>query len=212
MVNLATALALKPNERIYKILRRHAITLAPRLVLAGLCIVLPFFFLFFADQWKSVGVIIFAFMEGIGILLAIRAFFMWDSTVLVITSHRLCQVRQQGVWKRSVVETPLHFVQEVGWRRNGIWETVLAIGTMTIRTSPQAEAEDVFVSCVPRPDKVQSLINEVREKRAWQLPIGSEQAAPPIARIAELLDQADAETVAAVEALLQSRINQPPTA
>lgn len=200
MLNLANVFELKPNERVHRVWRRHASTLWWQLFLAAAFIVVPFFFLFLLTKWQGVGIVLFALLEGIGLFLAVRAFLRWDSTVLVLTTHRVCQVIQGGLWKREVVDTPLAFVKGVSWERRGLLERLFGIGTLKIVTgSDQA----VVAPSLVQPEKAQALLNELRGQRAWQVDVGEE--ADQVAVISELLEQADPETMRAVEALLRGR-------
>ncbi|HEU0051355.1 MAG TPA: PH domain-containing protein [Patescibacteria group bacterium] len=215
MLNFSTLFELKPEERVYKVVRRHPITLWPRLILAGVLIVIPFLFLFFITRWQVFGVIVFAFAEALGLVLAIRAFLIWDSTVLIITSHRICQIRQHGFWKRSILETPLAFVQEIVADRRGFFQSIFPIGTLVIKTSDQNAALPGLMTFVPLPEQIRQTINDVREKKIWQKTVGGsdqDQGTSPnlMARINDLLDEADEQTLLMVESLLKERLDQTP--
>lgn len=209
MVHLAELVEFKPEERVHQVVRRHAMTLWPRLVIAGLVIVIPFFLLFFLTAWKTVGTIIFALLVAFGLFLSIRAFLMWDSTVLVLTSHRVCQINQHGIWKRVVVDTPLAFVQGVTTERAGWLDALWNMGTVKIQTS---DTDHVASTKIKTPEKIQTLINELREKRAWQIEIKSEDIPgaalverPLLVRIIEMMNEAEPITLQEIENLLKNK-------
>jgi len=201
MVKIAEFFELKPEERIHKVVRRHAITLLPELFLAGLLIALPFFFLFALAKWQTAGMILFSVCEAIGILIAIRAFVYWNATVFIVTSHRVCLVLPSGFRKRLFSETPLGFIRESSWGREGFLDALWRVGTIRIKASDSDPG--MAVSAVPGAEKIHGLINELMEKRGWLVTVGARQEKEDLLlRIATRLDRADEKTLRAVEDLL----------
>ncbi len=201
MLNLADIFELKPNEQVHQVLRRHASTLWWQLLIAGLLIVTPFFFLFLLPKWQTVGTLFFALSEALGLFIAIRAFLRWDSTVLVLTTHRACYVVQDGLWKRQVCDTPLSLVKSASWERNGLLERLWRTGTLKIVTGSDVT---VVVPTIVHPEQAQALLNQLREKQAWQAdePANVER----MMSMEELLNKADVETLRAVEQLLREHV------
>lgn len=182
MFRVEDVLHLKPGEHIRAFARRHWLTLMPPLFLALFLIVLPFFLLFPLFAWGAPGIFLFAACVVFGILTAVRSFWTWDADVLIVTECRVVVVRQRGVFHRAVGEMMLADVTDVQWMRRGVWETVIPMGTLTIAGSSSQGA--LTMHRVPRPDRLQALLNELREaKRAALSPAVS--AAPPRPMMAE---------------------------
>ncbi|MDO8584346.1 MAG: hypothetical protein Q7R83_04165 [bacterium] len=190
----------QPSERVYKILRRHTMTLWPRLIIPGFFIVAPFFFLFHLTIWYRV--LLFIFVEAIGLVTAIRTFLIWDGSALIITSHRLCQVDQQGFWQRSVLDTPLQFVSRVEAARMGVLPFLLPFGSLKIFAL--ATEQPIIVRAISKPRAVEKLIQEILERKAWQRTVDGESADLTV-RVHNLMDQASEQTVREVEKVLQSQ-------
>ncbi|MBM3204718.1 PH domain-containing protein [Candidatus Uhrbacteria bacterium] len=216
MIKLENIFECKPNEQVYQVVRRHSAVLIAKLICAGVLLVIPFFFLFFLTQWKTAGLIIFAVIEAIGLVLAIRAFIAWDGTVLILTTHRVCQVHQQGLWKRRVVDTPFVFIDGVRSERAGLGDALFGTGTLHIQTT--GSGVPVIANWMATPEKLQSTIHDLREKRAWQVDMNtSDEAGPGSAgqehdvelevtreRVARMLVDMDKETLKTVEQLLHN--------
>ena len=191
----------KEGEQICAVVRKHGITLWPSLLLAGILIATPFFFLFPLTKWGTWGLVVFVVLVACGLLIALRAFLLWDADVLLITNERVVDVDQRGLLSRVVCETPLLMVQEVSWERHGLWETLWRMGSLRIRNSgPNPEWVSPKVS---RPERLTALLHELREQQRVTptLPSPSEQ----VERISRAAADADQKTLEAVEALLKSR-------
>lgn len=158
MFHLEDVLQLKDTEDVKLITRRHLMTLAPGLFLALVLIVIPFFLLFPLFSWGIFGVILFLFAVISGIVIAVRSFLLWDADVFIITTHRIVDVDQKGVFMRMVKEAQLPTIQDTSWKRHGMMETVFRMGTITIQTA----GHSIEAHRIPRPELVQDLLNELR--------------------------------------------------
>jgi hypothetical protein len=191
MFRVTDVLVLRDGEKIHAVLRQHGWTLFLRLLLAGALIVLPFFFLFTLTGWGKIGLVIFTLSVAIGLIIALRSLLMWDADVFIVTSHRLVDVDQRGVFMRAVSETPLAMVHDVRWERQGIGQNLLRLGTLRIRTN--GPVSEWLVPNLPRPASVQTLIQELREDAA---------PAAGVSRLMERIEHANPETRQNIDALL----------
>ena len=160
MFRTEDVILLKDDERIRTITRRHVITLFPGLGLALLFIVIPFFLLFPLFSWGMPGVILFFASLMLGLGIAFRVLLVWDSDVLIVTSLRLVDVDQRGLFTRIVTEAPLSTIQDVSWSKRGIIETVFGLGTVRVQTA--AATASLEAQRIPRPQVIHELINELR--------------------------------------------------
>jgi hypothetical protein len=159
MFHLEDVLQIKDIEEVRALVRRHPLTLTPSLAAATLLIVVPFFFIFPLFRWGIAGMVIFLVAVISGIILAIRTFLLWNSNVLIITSLRLVGVDQRGVFSRFVVETPLTYVAEVTWQRQGLVDACFKTGTICIRYGQ--ERAQIELERVSHPERVITLVNDL---------------------------------------------------
>lgn len=159
MFHLEEVLQLKDTENVTCIVRRHPATLAPSLVLGAALIIMPFFFLFPLFRIGIIGVLIFLAAVLIGVVLAGRAVIIWDSDVLIVTSLRIVDVDQRGMFARFVTEIPVTAIRDAAWRRRGIADTLFGMGTLTIQGQ---SAEPLEVRRVGHPERLHELISDIR--------------------------------------------------
>jgi uncharacterized membrane protein YdbT with pleckstrin-like domain len=210
MFRIESIIQLKEEENIEAMVRRHLASLVPSLFVSMLFIVVPFFFLFPLFSYGMVGVIIFGVSIIIGILWTIRSLFLWNADVLVVTNIRIVDVDQKGILSRKVSEAPYDVIQDVSWKREGVWQTIFRMGSVSIQTagsSATIEAEQI-----PHPSKLHEIIND--ERLRYTSEPKEEKVATPkakdrrsrIRRIAELLEQVGDSSVAEIESVLERKV------
>ncbi len=192
MLHLTDVTQPKEGEQVERVIRRHRLTLALPLMLAAACIVAPFFFLFSLPQLGVGGIVGFVVLLAIGIVLALRAFVMWDADALILTTHRLIRVDQQGIWHRVVTEVALAAIQDVQFEQHGIWDVLSQMGAVRVRTA--GGSNELVAKRLWRPQRVRELILE-----------RAHPASPSDRRrhIDQLLEHASEEAVQAIETLLE---------
>ncbi|MFA6099468.1 MAG: PH domain-containing protein [Patescibacteria group bacterium] len=207
MFRLESVMQLKDEEQIRAMVRRHAVTLVGKLLLAMVLIVVPFFLLFPLFNLGIFGVIVFAIVILVGVVLAARTLFVWDNDVLIITNQRIVDVDQRGLFSRHVSEASLNMIQDVSWKKQGFWHTLFRMGDVKVQTA--GATSTIQGENLPRPEKVHELINDVRN----EAPHPSAVNATPVEKdrrsrvkhIAVMLEEADDAKVMEVEALLEKQ-------
>lgn len=159
MFHLEEVLQLKDAENVTSIVRRHPATLVPSMMLGGLLIILPFFFLFPLFRIGLVGVLVFLCSVIFGVVIAARSVIIWDADVLIVTTTRIVDVDQRGVFSRFVTEIPMTAIRDVSWRRRGMADTVFRMGTLTVQGQ---SAEPLEVKRVGHPERLHELISDAR--------------------------------------------------
>ena len=97
------------------------------------------------------------------IALSIVLFDTW-----IITSRRIIDIEQQGLFSRHVAEIPLSRVQDITIEVNGILETLLRFGTIRIQTAGE---RDFFINDVPRLQELKNIIlTQLEDIRAHEEP------------------------------------------
>lgn len=207
MFRLESVIQLKDEEQIRAMVRRHAVTLVGKLVLAMVLIVVPFFLLFPLFNLGIFGVIVFAIVILAGVVLAARTLFVWDNDVLIITNQRIVDVDQKGLFSRHVSEASLNMIQDVSWKKQGFWHTLFRMGDVTVQTA--GATSTIQGENLPRPEKIHELINDARH----EAPHPSAAAATPVEKdrrsrvrhIALMLEDAKDEEVVEIENLLEKK-------
>jgi uncharacterized membrane protein YdbT with pleckstrin-like domain len=101
-----------------------------------------------------------AFFGGlaIGFLLSLVIFapswISWHYSVFIITDQRFIQIKQKGLFHRSVADLGLNQIQSVNYEINGLQETMLGFGTIKMQTY----VGDLIIKDVHHPDKLQKRI------------------------------------------------------
>lgn len=150
-----------PDETILFVLRRHPWTLFHAgLVLVVLLVVLTVVLVRFQGSWVTSWTI---FLLGpLSLYLAARSWFLWSSSIYVLTNERLIAVDQTGWFHRTVSELALTDILKISHQVEGASATMFNFGDVKIVASGATEA-DLVLRAVYDPYEVQQRI--IRAKR-----------------------------------------------
>lgn len=81
----------------------------------------------------------------------------WYFSVFIITTQRLIQITQKGLFHRSFVDINLNQIQQINYEIDGLEETVLGFGTMKMQTY----LGDLVIHHVHHPAKTQRKILQI---------------------------------------------------
>lgn len=162
MFHVNDVIQLQPAERVHAVVRSHVAFLWLKLSLSLVCLVVPFFFLFHLLHAGLIGFIILLIFVGIGIITALRSFFLWDANVLVLTSTRLVSVTQRRLWHRAVSETTLGTIRDIQWERGSFFESLFHTGTIRIKTGA-GSVPDLIATHLPEPEGLVRAMIELRD-------------------------------------------------
>jgi len=121
------------DEEVLLVFRKHPVVMRKGLVISSVAILLgtipalikPEFSWFFGGL-------------GAGFVLAFMLFLpfwiSWHFSVYIVTSQRLIQITQKGLFHRSMVALGLNQIQMVNYEIAGLQETLLGFGTIVIQT------------------------------------------------------------------------------
>ncbi|MBU1348958.1 PH domain-containing protein [Patescibacteria group bacterium] len=203
MFHIEEVLQVKDTEDVKLVVRRHPVALVPGLGIALVLIVAPFFFLFPLFSWGVPGVVSFGASIVAGIVVAVRAIILWNADVLIITTLRVVQVDQRGMFSRFVTEVPLASVQDVSWRNEGVVDTVTKAGTLSIQsvgTSPNVE-----VRRIAHPERLHELLNDLRHRTAPKRSDLPPDVHERLKRIMADVEQLPEDALTRVEAFVRSQ-------
>lgn len=143
------------DEEVIFLFRKHPVVMRKGLIfglLGPVVGVLP------AAIHPDFGMNIFFLGFAAGVVLGLLIFFPswigWHFSVFIVTNQRFIQVKQKGLFTRSVSDLGLHQIQAVSYEVAGIQETLLGFGTITMRTY----VGDITIHDVHHPAKIQKRI------------------------------------------------------
>ena len=92
-----------------------------------------------------------------GILCFLPSWIGWHFSVFIITNQRFIQIKQKGLFNRSVADLGLSQIQSVNYEVLGLHETLLGFGTIKMQTY----VGDLTIHDVHHPGKIQKKISTI---------------------------------------------------
>lgn len=143
------------DEEVLFLFRKHPIVMRKGLIfglLGPVAGVLP------AAIHPAYGMGVFLAGLGVGAVAGLIIFFPswigWHFSVFIVTTQRFLQIKQKGLFSRSVSDLSLQQIQSVNYEVSGIQETLLGFGTISMRTY----VGDIVIHDVHHPAKIQKKI------------------------------------------------------
>lgn len=161
---------IKEREEIIKILHRHWFDITKRFVIIFLMAIillasLSFFPAFFPALQDESYYKAFIFFESIfAIFIWIFAFFIWIDyyfDIWIITSEKIVNVEQKGLFIRSLSELKFERIQDVTVEVTGILPTMLNYGDVYIQTA--GEKERFIFRRISEPYSIKDLIMNLQK-------------------------------------------------
>lgn len=162
-MTLPNNLILENDEEIVRVVRAHWLTVAPSFLGIIFIFLVAFFFLWPLLQLGPAGLIIFIAVASATLWLGAREYRRWQRSVLILTTARFIWTEQRGFFNKKATEAFLQNVQDVSYRVNGLWATLMHFGSLTIQVA--GAAAPLELSNLPQPDDLQHLILELKEQR-----------------------------------------------
>lgn len=152
----------REDEEVRQIIRANPVKYWLSIIFSLIFIVGPFFFLYPLMQFRFWGLAAFSAALIIGIVLAIRTWFLWYRNMLIVTDQRLIDVDQKKVFHRVVSEVYYSNIQDVSFAIKGILPTLLQFGTIIVQTA--ANNETIEIDGIRRPEKLQASIVKLQSE------------------------------------------------
>jgi hypothetical protein len=157
------------DEEMLMLFRKHPVVMRKAIVVGSLLLLLgvlpalikPTFEIFFGGL--GVGFLLFSvvmFYSWIG----------WNFSVYIVTDQRLIQIKQKGLWRRSMVDVGLDKIQSISYEIKGLQETLLGFGTIVIQTY----VGELVIHEVHHPKKIQKQMSHILRE------LGLHLSGPPI--------------------------------
>ena len=153
---------LKENERIITTVRRYGLTYSCHFIFVLIILTTDFFFMFwlFAKGWW--GIVLYCVGLLISAYVFFRTLFVWKKNQMIITTHRIVDIDQNGFFDKTVSEVPYDRVEDVSGRICGFFGTIFRYGEIVIQTG--AGKVQIVLEKVKQPVKLQQQINDLIEK------------------------------------------------
>lgn len=148
------------DEEMLLVFRKHPIVMRKGLILSLLALVLGVIPSLIRPEYSYLygGLAAGALL---GLIIFIPSWISWYFSVYIVTDQRLLQIKQKGLWTRSVVDMNLSQIQMVNYEVSGIQETMLGFGTIMMQTF----VGDLVIHDVHHPEKTQKKILGILRER-----------------------------------------------
>jgi hypothetical protein len=150
------------DEEVLFVFRRHPIVMRKGLVLGMLG---PLLGVIPAAINPNLGFSVFfgglALGCLLGLLIFIPSWIGWHFSIFITTDQRFIQIKQKGLFHRSVSDLGLVQIQSINYEVSGLQETLLGFGTIVMQTY----VGDLTIRDVHHPSRIQKkLIGILREE------------------------------------------------
>lgn len=121
------------DEEVLYVFRKHPVVMRRGLVLGSIGLLLGTIPALIRPEYNY-------FFGGLaaGLVLALLvfspSFISWYFSVFIVTDQRFIQIKQKGLFHRSVVDIGLPQIQMVNYEVSGLQETLLGFGTIMLQT------------------------------------------------------------------------------
>lgn len=161
---------LNENEQVLLVLHRHWFVAARELAVVALLLFIGFiayagkhvFYVFWKEEILEP--LLLLLLSLYGLLILLLAFAIWINyrlDILIITTQRLVDIEQRGLFNREVSEFLIEKVQDVTIEIPTIIATLLDFGTINIHTAGE---KSFHVYEVPHAEKAKQLILKYSHK------------------------------------------------
>ena len=165
----------QPDEKIVIVIRKHPIVYIRSVLVFMVAVVLPLviFLIIWGNNFPlSVGgaVSIVGYLGACiyflyGLALLVISFLNDQFDLFILTDHRLLDITQVSLLKRTVATTPLDQIQDTTSDVHGVLGTLLNYGTVDVQTAA-GFASNFTIDNIPDPALVaRTILNEAEERK-----------------------------------------------
>ena len=197
-MNITRVVTLHEGEAAAAVVRNHWIASVRDFLVSAILIALPLFLMIPLFQFGTAGVVVFALIGFVGLLIGTRAFYLWYWNCFIVTNERVVDVDQRGFFDRVVSESAYDKIQDVSYQVKGIIGTVLNVGLLVVQTA--GSNTNLELLHVKNPQEIQHLI--VRKMAAYGNGRSRGERAQEL--VAAAAEMSDAEARAFVTELQQA--------
>lgn len=151
----------RKGEEVELIFRRHMVT-AWRglvwLVFWGVVGIIPMLL------WRDNQDMFYVWLGclGVGVIGLLYVYMLWHFSYYLVTNQRVRQVRQKGLFRKTVVDLGLDKIQSISYEVPGILGGMFGYGTLLLQT----QVGNMRISMVRKPEKIYNVLQDLVEKVA----------------------------------------------
>lgn len=150
------------DEEMLLLFRKHPVVMRREIIIASVLLLLGTAPSFVRPEYSY----LFGGL-GVGFLLAFLVMFYawigWYFSVYQFTDKRLIQVKQRGLFRRSLVDISLDQVTMVNYEVAGFQEALLGFGTITVQTY----VGELVIKDVHKPKHIQKEMTKLLRERGY---------------------------------------------
>lgn len=161
---------LDPSENVILKVRRHKLALFFQTFFLIFFIILPPILFWVSERAVLIRgndlALFLSVYSGILLIAWMMFFMIWTNyylDVLIVTDKKIIDIQQKGFFRREISTVGLENIQDITVNINGVLATLLDYGTLLIQTA--AESNEFIIRDIPEPNKVKSIIYELRNKQ-----------------------------------------------
>ena len=158
----------KSKEKVIKTFRKNILTLYKKGLKFLVFLVVSIFVMTYLSQLEILSVIsnYLNIAALLGIIFSLSyGFYVWMTwyyDVYILTSERVIEAKQKGLFNREVKEIDLEKVQDITYSVSGFLSTVMELGNVKIKSSSGMEME---MDNIGKPSVVREVIMKLIEKK-----------------------------------------------
>lgn len=139
----------RQGEKVQFIFRRHISTIRKGILFLIIMATLGFIPILI---WRETPWMVFVWMGSVllGLLGWGYTYILWYFSLYVVTTERLRQITQKGLFSKSVVDLQLDKIESISYSIPGLLASISGYGTILIQTL----VGDLVISNVSKPEKV----------------------------------------------------------
>lgn len=99
---------------------------------------------------------------GVGVIGLLYVYMLWHFSYYLVTNQRVRQVRQRGLFRKTVVDLGLDKIQSISYEVPGILGGMFGYGTLLLQT----QVGNMRISMVRKPEKIYNVLQDLVEKVA----------------------------------------------
>ncbi len=99
---------------------------------------------------------------GVGVIGLLYVYMLWHFSYYLVTNQRVRQVRQKGLFRKTVVDLGLDKIQSISYEVPGIFGGMFGYGTLLLQT----QVGNMRISMVRKPEKIYNVLQDLVEKAA----------------------------------------------
>ncbi len=149
----------REGEQVELIFRRHMVTIWRGVIWLMMWAVLGAIpMVLWRDDQRMFFVWLGALL--VGVLGLLYGYMLWHFSYYLVTNQRIRQVRQKGLFRKTVVDLGLDKIQSISYEVPGIKGGMFGYGTLLIQT----QVCDMTISMVRKPEKIYNILQDLADK------------------------------------------------